>query len=675
MYRGHCIAMVIPALDEAQAIGQVLKSLPTWVDRVIVADNGSTDQTVSIARVHGAEVVHEPRRGYGAACLAGLAAVAAGTTPDIVVFMDADHSDDPGDLPHLLDPIADDRVDMVIGSRALGEAETRSLSSPQRFGNVLASWLIRRLWGVACTDLGPFRAIRYTTLIRLCMDDLGFGWTVQMQARAAATGCRLTEVPVRYRRRIGRSKISGTVRGVVGAGTKILATIAREYFRKPPHTAISHRIILFSRLPEPGRTKTRLIPALGPQGAADLQRQMTVHTLATVQDACRRFGYASEVRHTADEQEKMSDLFGTGPQYTHQGQGDLGERLARAFADASEQGFDKALCIGSDCPSITQETFRQAFDRLDESDLVIGPATDGGYYLIGMKQPRTDLFRDIEWGSASVLSQTRQRAAQLGLSVYLLDELSDIDEPQDLRLWDELLDKSVSTRPWLSVVIPTLNEESHLAQAIHSARQCPGVQIIVVDGGSTDRTCEIADSLGARVVQCEAMRGKQLAAGARAANADILLFLHADTRLPFGYWLEVDRITRQTGTAAGAFQMTLNHAGWALRLVEWGTRLRSVWRQLPYGDQAIFLHRNALREVGGIKPLSVMEDFDLVCRLRQIGRVRISDLPAITSARKCMAQGTWRTVLIHQWMIWSWRWRHRSSMAHDDRSYDASGSR
>jgi len=655
--------MVIPALNEAQAIGQVLESLSTWVDRVIVADNGSTDATASIARDHGAEVAHEPRRGYGAACLAGLGALAGGATADVVVFMDADYSDDPGDLPELLDPIAEDRADVMIGSRALGQAEARSLSAPQRFGNVLASWLLRRLWGVSCTDLGPFRAIRYNTLMRLCMDDLGFGWTVQMQARAAAAGCRLAEVPVRYRRRIGKSKISGTVRGIVGAGTKILATIGREYFRKPPHNTTRERIILFSRLPEPGRTKTRLIPALGAEGAADLQRQMTHHTLTTVQDACLRYGYEMEVRHTADQPQKMSDLFGTGPRYTQQGQGDLGDRLARAFRDAAEQGRDKALCIGSDCPSITQETFRETFDRLDESDLVIGPACDGGYYLIGMKHPMPELFRDIEWGSASVLSQTRQRAAELGLSVYLLDELSDIDEPRDLSHWHELQKQSLSTRPWLSVVIPTLQEEAHLAEAIHSARQCPGVEIIVVDGGSTDRTCEIATQLGARVVQSDAMRGMQLTAGAEAANTDILLFLHADTRLPFGYWLEVDRITRQPGTAAGAFQMALNHTDWSLRLVEWGTRLRSVWRQLPYGDQALFLHRDTLREVGGIKPLPVMEDFDLVCRLRRTGRVRISGLPAITSARKCIDLGTWRTVLMHQWMIWSWRWRHRSNPA------------
>ena len=170
---------------------------------------------------------HESRRGYGAACLAGLACLAH-DPPEIVAFIDADHSDDPSELPDLLRPILDERADLVIGSRTLGVREAGSLTAVQQFGNALAAVLLSTLFGGRTTDLGPFRAIRWDALQRLAMTDRGYGWTVEMQARALARGLRCVEVPVRYRRRrLGRSKVSGTVRGVVGAGWKILFTIAR----------------------------------------------------------------------------------------------------------------------------------------------------------------------------------------------------------------------------------------------------------------------------------------------------------------------------------------------------------------------------------------------------------------------------------------------------------------
>ncbi|MEQ1832815.1 MAG: glycosyltransferase family 2 protein [Candidatus Eisenbacteria bacterium] len=226
------IDVLIPARDEAAALPLVLADLPRtgdgWrVRRVVVVDNGSRDGTADVARAAGAEVVTEPVPGYGRACLAGLAHMAA-CPPDVVVFLDGDHSDDPADLPALLVPLATRQAELVIGSRVRGEREPGAFTPVQEFGNRLSSLLLRWLWGVEATDLGPFRAIRWSALQALRMRDPDFGWTVEMQARAAHEGVPSVEVPVRYRRRRrGRSKIAGTLVGSVRAGYKILATIAR----------------------------------------------------------------------------------------------------------------------------------------------------------------------------------------------------------------------------------------------------------------------------------------------------------------------------------------------------------------------------------------------------------------------------------------------------------------
>lgn len=219
------VAVILPARNEADALGHVLTELPReQLHEVIVVDNGSTDATAEVARRHGARVVVEPIPGYGRACLAGIAALDAST--DAIAFMDADHSDYPEELPQLLAPIAEGRADLVIGSR-VHHAQPGSLTPQQRFGNRLACWLMRACFGARYTDLGPFRAIRRDALARLAMRDRAFGWTVEMQAKAARRGLRIVEVPVRYRPRIGRSKISGTARGTVLAGTAILSTIVR----------------------------------------------------------------------------------------------------------------------------------------------------------------------------------------------------------------------------------------------------------------------------------------------------------------------------------------------------------------------------------------------------------------------------------------------------------------
>lgn len=221
--------MLIPALDERAALPLVLQDLPAaWVREVLVVDNGSRDGTGEVAARLGATVIHEPRRGYGQACLAGIAHLRnQGAPPEVVVFLDADHSDHAEELPALVRPIADDEADLVVGSRVLGPREPGALLPQARFGNRLAAWLVHRLHGLAITDLGPFRAIRWSTLLALDMQDRDFGWTVEMQVKAARSGVRYREVPAAYRRRVGVSKITGTFSGTLRAGWKILYTVLR----------------------------------------------------------------------------------------------------------------------------------------------------------------------------------------------------------------------------------------------------------------------------------------------------------------------------------------------------------------------------------------------------------------------------------------------------------------
>jgi glycosyltransferase involved in cell wall biosynthesis len=224
------IIVIIPAYNEAEAIGPVIAEIPkAWVREIVVVNNRSTDQTAQRAAEAGATVVHEPLPAYGRACLRGMTYVASlSPPPDIIVFLDGDHSDYPEQLPELVKPIIEQGYDMVIGSRALGQRERGSMTPPQLFGNWLATSLIRWLYRVHYTDLGPFRAIRWQQLLALKMADINYGWTVEMQLKAAKMKMKITEVPVHYRRRIGFSKISGTVKGVILAGYKIIVTIFKH---------------------------------------------------------------------------------------------------------------------------------------------------------------------------------------------------------------------------------------------------------------------------------------------------------------------------------------------------------------------------------------------------------------------------------------------------------------
>ncbi|SRR5437867_4434371 len=224
------ISVIIPALNEEASLPSVLDAIPANLAAdVIVVDNGSGDRTAEVARSHGARVVREERRGYGSACLRGIAAL----PPDAecIVFLDADFSDHPDEMPLLVEPIRRGSADLVIGSRMKGARERGALLPQAYFGNKLACFLIRVLWGFKYTDLGPFRAIRVAALLGLGMKDTGFGWTVEMQVRAIQEGLRIIEQPVSYRRRVGVSKITGTFLGTLEAGGKIILVIALLFLR------------------------------------------------------------------------------------------------------------------------------------------------------------------------------------------------------------------------------------------------------------------------------------------------------------------------------------------------------------------------------------------------------------------------------------------------------------
>ena len=226
------VDVIIPAYNEESSIFKVIRDIPAFVRDIIVVNNNSSDRTVAVAENEGATVLDEPRMGYGYACLRGMEFIEnKGEKPDCIVFLDGDYSDYPEHMDQLVQPIRDNKADLVIGARRKALREPGSMTFPQRFGNWLATRLMRLFFGAQFTDLGPFRAIRYSDLLALGMEDKTYGWTVEMQLKAIKRGLRYTEIPVPYRNRIGVSKVSGTVKGAIFAGVKILSWIFKYSFK------------------------------------------------------------------------------------------------------------------------------------------------------------------------------------------------------------------------------------------------------------------------------------------------------------------------------------------------------------------------------------------------------------------------------------------------------------
>ncbi len=529
-----------------------------------------------------------------------------------------------------------------------------------------------------------------------------------MQIKAAREGLRALEVPVSYRLRIGKSKVSGTIKGVIGAGTKILFTIFKAALGLMPESkgqSSAERIIVFTRYPEPGMVKTRLAPILGKQGAAALQQLMSEHIIKRVRDLQRRRHVTLEVRYLGGSLIEMSRWLGHDIEYREQRGSDLGERMTLAFQDAFAQGSTRVLLIGSDCPGISCSLLAQGLDALLHHDVVFGPAVDGGYYLVGMKQSHPSLFSGLTWGTSDVLQQTLDIARSMNLSAFALTKLSDVDRPEDLTVWESAKDLDegahaasgaappeppgppraeqggeistgtkgeftgissllprVVTRPLrghrdsISVIIPALNEAETLPGALASIGRSDEVEIIVVDGGSVDETLPVAQSLGAKTIRGPKGRGTQMNSGAAEATGDILLFLHADTRLP-AHWADyVRRELSYPDVSGGAFRFRTDSHAWGFRIIEWLANFRATWLQMPYGDQGLFVRAHLLREIGGFPELPVMEDFEFVRQVRRRGRVGIAHAAAQTSSRRWNRSGIWQTSARNQVIILGYLW-------------------
>jgi len=397
-----------------------------------------------------------------------------------------------------------------------------------------------------------------------------------------------------------------------------------------------NQLILFTRFPEPGKTKTRLIPHLGAEGAAQLQKEMTEHTVGQA----HRSGARIEVRYAEGSLEKMRDWLGTDLDYAEQGEGDLGERMERAFAEHFERGAERVVIVGSDCPSNGLGNMQAAFAALETADCVIGPASDGGYYLMGLCRSRpsatfpSELFQGIDWGGEHVFEQTMKVASEL--TVAELKQLDDVDRPEDIP-------------PKISVIIPTLNEEYHLLQAIGRARAGFNVEVIVADGGGQDRTLE--KTIGACVLECSQGRAVQQNEGAKVATGDLLLFLHADTILPEQWDWVVRETLSDPAVSLGAFTFKIREQMRGLKFIEDMANKRSRVGRMPYGDQGLFMHKKTFETVGGFPDFPIMEDYALVRALRDLGAVVTVPEDAITSGRRWQQHGVFKVTLINKLMI------------------------
>lgn len=414
----------------------------------------------------------------------------------------------------------------------------------------------------------------------------------------------------------------------------------QTHWNQPPGRIPDRRLIVFGRYPVPGRVKSRLIPFVGELGAAELQRRWTERAidislgafLAPVEFCCTG-GRLGQIHRWLGRR-----MVSIRPQTN----GDLGSRMKSAIDTALGQGCQQVVLIGTDVPQMESRHLAAAFETLADHDVVLGPTLDGGYWLVGCRRP-ADIFTDMAWGSSDVLNQTLAAADKQGLSVAQLAPLNDMDTEADLVAWQP---QKQWRRPYLTVIIPALNEASFVTAAVQQV-QSPDIQTIVVDGGSTDGTAARAEEAGAKVIDAPPGRALQQNAGARLAAGQVLLFLHADARLPTGFAQQIFETLMDRRTVLGAFEFKTDYHHRGMQLIEKAVHIRSKVFHLPYGDQALFMPKAVFENVGGFPQVPIAEDLFLVRRLAGLGRIGLAPGAVITSGRLWRAMGIWRYTIIN----------------------------
>jgi len=403
-------------------------------------------------------------------------------------------------------------------------------------------------------------------------------------------------------------------------------------------------ITMLTRFPRLGEVKTRLVPPLTPEEALDLHDRLTRHTLRTMMAVQATGDAKCQVRTDAAFTHAAHEWLGGGFSTRYQGEGDLGDRIRSAFGDAFSAGKRKVAVIGSDCPRLTSAHLRDALRRLDGVDVVIGPAEDGGYYLIALRKETAKrsvpfLFSNVPWSTSEVLDATIELAEKHDLSYVLLEPLPDVDRPEDVAAAEALLGGTAAGGGGdagparVTAVIPALDEAERVGVAVTGALKAGVDEVIVVDGGSSDATIAVSSAAGARVLESARGRARQMNAGAAEVTDGILLLAHADTELPVDAAALARAALAKPGVVAGAFTFAVPDDSRHARLIGTAGRLRHRISGIPYGDQALFLSEKTFRDIGGFPEIPTMEDLEIVLRLRRLGTVVILPQVAVTSAR------------------------------------------
>ncbi len=481
--------IIIPALNEGPVIGGVVRRLldcaslrEAGITDIVVVDNGSDDDTAAQARAAGARVVSEPQRGYGRACHAG---VLASPDAEIILQMDGDGSDLPDDIVRVWEWVRDGRADLAMGSRTQGGAERGALTPQQRAGNAVGAAILRSLYGLRLSDIGPLRAIRRDALEQMDMREMTYGWSAEMLAKAGRLGLRVAEVPVGYARRAGgQSKVAGTLSGTLRASWRILYTLGRyrrwvapellgddgDRTRKARNSTkgsegqgerqIRQALFIVARLPVVGQTKTRLGNVIGHAAATALYRAFLADIGRRFSTAAARDGYDLWWYYAAPAEASAADFAAevpAGGRLLRQGEGDFGARLWAGFAALHEQGYERIVVLSSDSPHVPAAWVSKAFAALAADDVVIGPADDGGYYLLGQRGTPTDLFSGITMSTARVCAQTVALAQERGLDIAHLPTTFDIDEAADLASLRAALDAAPDLAPATRAALAALD--------------------------------------------------------------------------------------------------------------------------------------------------------------------------------------------------------------------------